>query len=644
LKNSSYADIPARYRENFFILRRNAEKLAGAVYEKTTSINSIYQVLGCNKDISASQLERIKKLELETEYANCVPIDKNIEKIRQLLRNGEKVIFISDMYLSSEHIREFICKHAPDFKDIPVYVSCEYGCNKSDGKLFEKVQEYENIKNNEWIHTGDNLRADIEGAEKNGITALRYDYPVLHSFEKDLLKYYENDAALQVAIGTARKVRMKKGIAGNEFNNEFVYGCSYGATMIYSYISWILKSCTEKGIKRLYFVSRDGYIPKIVADYLIDRYKLDIQTKYIYGSRKAWVPAAFNRESNLSPIHFRKLRGIANYFDITIEDIKACIPNIDFDTFLTAEQLEEINKNIKFKEYLAETQKDKSIVTVKYLLQELDFPDDNFAFVEIVGSGLTMAHVTSLLKPFHHGTFRSFWVSCHKTTESHNFYMDIYLYRNDFAGNLENICRAPHGLIIGYEEKDGEIIPVFGDKDYEQFDFDAYIDGVKCFTAEYADIHGVNDNISVFTKYCNIILQQKNSEVTNFHSIFYHNQIEFGKGVHFNGNDMFVQDVMSRANTIFNGLKIAIYGAGKIGSEFRRKLGNRCVAWFDLAYENYISQGYNVSSPYDINVNNNSDFDVIIVAIGDPKIFDEIKVFLISISVPAEKVLWIKSI
>ena len=644
LKDSSYADIPARYRENFFVLRRNAEKLAGAIYGKTTSINAIYQVLGCNKDISAGQLERIKKLEIETEYANCVPINENIEKIRQLLRNGEKVIFISDMYLSSEHIRRLICKHAPDFKDIPVYVSCEYGCNKSEGKLFEKVKEYENIEFSEWIHTGDNLRADIEGAEKNGITALKYDYPGLHSFEKELLKCYGNDTALQTAIGTARNVRMKKGIVGNEFNNEFVYGCSYGATMIYSYISWILKSCTEKGIKRLYFVSRDGYVPKIVTDYLIERYKIDIQTKYIYGSRKAWVPAAFNRESNLSPIHFRKLRGIANYFDVDIEDIKAYIPNIDFDTFLTAEQVDEINKNIKFKEYLAETQEDKSQITTQYLLQELDFSDDKFAFVEVQGAGLTMSLVVSLLKPFHNGTFRSFWISCHNITESHNFDMYIYLYRNDFTGNLENICRAPHGIIIGYEEKDGKIIPVFGDKDYEKFNFEAYIDGVKCFTAEYADIHGVSDNVSVFTKYFNSVLQQEDSEVTNFHSIFYHNQIEFGKGVHFNGNDMFVQDVISRSNAKFGGLKIAVYGAGKLGKEFRLELEDRCVAWFDMAYEDYLSQGYNVRNPYDINVNNNSDFDVVIVAIANERIFGEVKNFLISVSVPAEKILWIKNV
>jgi FMN phosphatase YigB (HAD superfamily) len=641
LKNS-YTDIPARYRENFFFLRRNAERLAICVYKEATSIDIIYQMLGSNKDISTDQLERIKKLELETEYANSIPINENIEKIRRLQQSGEKIIFISDMYLSSEHIRRLICKYAPDLKNISIYVSCEHGCNKLGGELFEKVKESENLEFKDWIHTGDNLQADIRGAEKKGITAQKYDYPDFHLFEKKLLEYYENDASLQVAIGIARNVRMKKGIAGKEFNNEFVYGCSYGAPMIYSYVAWVLKQCAEKGIKRLYFVSRDGYVPKIVADYLIKRYELDIQTKYIYGSRKAWMPIASNIEFDLD--HYPKLRTIANYFDIAIEDIRTYIPNIDSEAFLTAEQLEEINKNINFKKYLVEMQKDKFVITKRYLLQELDFSDDNFAFVEIQGAGSSIAAIVLSLTPFYQGIFRSFWNTCYNITESHNFDMCIYLYKNDSGHYFENMCRAPHGLVMGYEEKNGKIVPIFGDRDYENFDFEAYIDGVNYFTVEYADLNGVNDSINVFTKYFNAVLQQKDYEVMDFHSIFFHSQLEFGNASNQFIGGSFIQDVILRLNLKFSELKIAVYGAGKLGKEFRLVLGNKCVAWFDLAYEDYLSQGYNVHNPYEINVNNNRDFDVIIVAIADRKIFDEVKKFLISILVSEEKIFWIKNV
>jgi len=644
LKNSQYKDIPVRYRKNFFYLRRNAEKMAYFIYERATTIDNIYEVLGSNDDILINQLMQIKKLELDTEYLNSIPIDENIEKIRKLRNNGEKVVFISDMYLSSEQIRLLICKHAPDFKDIPLYVSCEYNCNKSSGELFAKVKEQENAEFEDWKHIGDNLQADIKGAMQNGIAAFKYDYPEFHLFEGKLIRYYTDNAFLQITIGAARNARMKKGIVGKELNNEFVYGCSYSAPMIYFYVSWVLRQSVDKGIKRLYFVSRDGYIPKIIADYLIEKYELDIQTKYIYGSRKAWFPAAFNKDKDL-PAYCINLRGVANYFDVTIDDIKAHIPDIDPDMLLTKEQLEEINKNINFKEYLAEMQKDKSVITRRYLLQELDISDDNFAFVEVNGGGLSLSNATSLLKPYYQGKFRSFWGNCcKKTNMKMHIEMYIYLFSDKLGSYFENLCCAPHGLTIGYKEKCEKIVPIFGELNYENFDIESYIDGIKYFAEEYSNFYGMNDNLDIFAKYLNIISDNENYEVLDFHSKFVHNQIEFGGFVFKINDNISIQNAIAKAETKYQGLRIAVYGAGIYGKKLRCKLGNRCVLWFDSAYEDYISQGYNVRNPYEASENSSDDFDIIIIAIEKKEIADEVKDFLISIKVPSRKIFWIRNI
>jgi len=645
LRNSQYNDIPMRYRENFFYLRRSAEKMAHFIYEGATTIDNIYEALGSNNDISINQLMQIKKLELDTEYLNSIPIDENIEKVRQLRHNGEKVVFISDMYLSSEQIRLLICKHAQDFKDIPLYVSCEYGCNKFSGDLFAKVKEQENAEFEDWKHIGDNLQADIKGAMQNGIAAFKYDYPEFHLFEGKLIRYYTDNAFLQITIGAARNARMKKGIVGKELNNEFVYGCSYSAPMIYFYVSWVLKQSVNKGIKRLYFVSRDGYIPKIIADYLIEKYELDIQTKYIYGSRKAWFPAAFNKDKDLA--YCSTLQSIANYFDVAIDDIKTYIPDIDSDMLLTSEQLEKINKNINFKEYLAEMQKDKSVITRRYLLQELELSDDSFAFVDINGRGFSLANAVLLLKPYYQGKFRSFWCNC--TTKPNmeiqmevNMEMYIYICNGHVSDYLENLCRASHGITIGYEEKCGKIVPIFGELDYENFDIESYIDGIESFTEEYSNFYGMNDNLDIFAKYLNIIFDNENYEILDFHSKFVHNKIELG-GYRFT-EIFFVQNAIVKAETKYQGSRIAVYGAGIWGKELRCKLGKRCVLWFDSAYEDYISQGYNVRNPYEASENNSEGFDIMIIAIENKKIADEVKEFLISIKVPSKKIFWIKNI
>ena len=36
--------------------------------------------------------------------------------------------------------------------------------------------------------------------------------------------------------------------------------------ILYHYVDWIIESSLKSGIKNLYFIARDGYIPKLIAD------------------------------------------------------------------------------------------------------------------------------------------------------------------------------------------------------------------------------------------------------------------------------------------------------------------------------------------------------------------------------------------
>ena len=48
-------------------------------------------------------------LEQETEFKNIIPVRKNIEILKEYTANN-KVLLISDMYLSAECIRKMLCK------------------------------------------------------------------------------------------------------------------------------------------------------------------------------------------------------------------------------------------------------------------------------------------------------------------------------------------------------------------------------------------------------------------------------------------------------------------------------------------------------------------------------------------------------
>lgn len=148
-------DIPG-----FAGLRVEAEKAARqykfrqcGVFEIT--IEEIYQMM----DLYAGYTGVSAEQEIEMEMCCCYA-DPVMQKIvRSLHREGKKVIAVSDMYLHKKQILEllFHCGYT-DIRDL--YVSCDYGVSKSDGKLFPLVKQ-EIGKKRKIVHIGDNFYADV---------------------------------------------------------------------------------------------------------------------------------------------------------------------------------------------------------------------------------------------------------------------------------------------------------------------------------------------------------------------------------------------------------------------------------------------------------------------------------------------------
>ena len=63
-------------------------------------------------------------------------------------------------------------------------------------------------------------------------------------------------------------------------------GASIGGMLLYPYVLWLLRKSIEMGIKSLYFVARDGYILKKIADLVIARQHLSIHTFYYLWFKK----------------------------------------------------------------------------------------------------------------------------------------------------------------------------------------------------------------------------------------------------------------------------------------------------------------------------------------------------------------------
>ena len=278
LKTENMPLIAGRFKS----CRMKAERVADRMHGVSTTIDDIYKILGGMLNLKQNEIEILKSLEMDMEYAASEPLLDMLKEAEAMAVSGARVIFISDMYLSADFIRKLIAKHSSVLKDFPIYVSCECGCNKSSGTLYRYVSEKEGIVYSDWIHTGDNISSDVNIPRLLGIQTVLVKETVCNKIGSYVLNRIEdqNDAAVQL-YGKLLSINATKSTAYN-------VGYYQAGPIWYAYICWIMEVCKDRGIRRLFFIARDGYVLKKIADTIIAKNGFDIATSYIYGSRSAW--------------------------------------------------------------------------------------------------------------------------------------------------------------------------------------------------------------------------------------------------------------------------------------------------------------------------------------------------------------------
>lgn len=67
------------------------------------------------------------------------------------------------------------------------------------------------------------------------------------------------------------------------------------APLAYLYTSWLLHAAVKRGIRRVYFLARDGQIFMKVARELVRNWNLDVEVRYLYCSRESLLLPSFER-------------------------------------------------------------------------------------------------------------------------------------------------------------------------------------------------------------------------------------------------------------------------------------------------------------------------------------------------------------
>lgn len=475
----SKLNFPQYFINDFINIRREAEANVREYYKKSIDIrgnnrleitfDEIYVRIAELHNLNSNQIEFLKKSELEAEYDNCIPKKDMIAKVKELVKNNEKVVLISDMYLSKEIIRKILEKAAPFLAELPLYLSSDYGVQKTTKQLYLQVYKELDYNFKEWIHYGDNKFADGEKAQEINIKPVLHEVPIFNGYENSLVNNIKTyDSYLVAGLMAKHRTQHKN----DEIEN---YSFAYVSLYWVPYVSWAIKHAISKGVETLYFISRDGYHLKRIADAIIQIKKLSIKTKYIYGSRKAWrIPSFIEKVDDefFGPFgNFAKIKtfdGLLKAMDIDEEEFKKILPEL---MFLKNKKIfnDEIRKSIvstlqlsqKYKKYLLEQAKKEREIINKYLLQEINF-DEKFAFVEYWGRGYTQDCLTRLLDNASGKKNDNIFYYARSIygTEGQNIRYNYTTSTNSLIFIEALFANLPYESVTGYEEKDNKVIPI----------------------------------------------------------------------------------------------------------------------------------------------------------------------------------------
>ena len=328
----------------------------------------------------------------------------------------------------------------------------------------------------------------------------KYNYPSLSTIERYLLETHRMDKDVQLLVGTSRNVRLEL----SKKDSAFSIGTYLGAFLLVPYVEWIVEESLKSGTRRLYFIARDGFILKKIADIIIEARKLSLETSYIYGSRKAWRMPSFSEEHHdikqlLDWSHYSRLKTISelsDIFQISESELRCFLPELHKDDVcINALNRKVISDSLcdeEFYRFLISKHENKRSLAIRYLRENIDASDERFAFVELAGSGYTQICLAHLMKSIYPGRIKSFYFKMDMFHE--NDICDFYTF---FPSRLkqhiliEALCHAPHGQTSGYIDGDKvqPVIEKYEDEAINEHGIGSYIEGIEAFTRErYSDV------------------------------------------------------------------------------------------------------------------------------------------------------------
>ena len=469
--------------EAFARARVSAEHRAYSNHDTWVTLQDVYAELAAAMGLDAARGEACLEEELRLERALLIGVSEARAQVEAARARGERVVFVSDMYLSSPFIREQLERLGVWREGDACYVSCEQGHAKGNG-LYRKVVAQEAVQPRQMRHSGNNMRDDVQAARRAGVTAEPFEACTLNRFEQVLESHaFATEGLSSVLAGASRAARISVPVdtAKARALRDTVAGVA--APTLTGFVIWVLQRAKELGLRRLYFVSRDGQVLLEMARVLAGKLGVDCELRYLHGSRQAWHLPALRQlgERELDWIlvktSFVSVRSALARVEVDPTEVRSALTAAGFNEAMWSKDLSD-HELTALRRLLLEDRALQTLIAtraagrremlLRYLRQEGVAGPQAVALVDLGWYGRAQESLALAsgvrLRGFYYGLHQgSLGEACG--------IRECYLFDGrrgvghlklvpDIPCILEGFCPADHGLVIGYREQDGRVAPV----------------------------------------------------------------------------------------------------------------------------------------------------------------------------------------
>lgn len=304
----------------FHKLRLEGERMAREYWGKKApkkqdiTLNQIYNFLADFYHIPQNVTTQLmhKEIDLELTLSSIRSSGKELFEFAQAI--GKKIVLISDMYLETETIKTILDMHGYGGY-YHLFLSSDIGLTKNTGALFQYVLNFLQVDGKHLLHIGDTWSSDIEKPKKFGIETFFLPKAKdamenkINGIQTNSCAFLGDYACSDIINRKAYKKSIGYGallsiVANQYFDNPYRYFNSETDFNIDPYFigyypvgmhllgltKWLIEESMQYGYKKLYFMSRDGYLPMLVYKQMAALYPDAPEAEYLYTSRKALMP------------------------------------------------------------------------------------------------------------------------------------------------------------------------------------------------------------------------------------------------------------------------------------------------------------------------------------------------------------------